>query len=62
MATSASAMGRSRRGDELEALDNDIERAQRRYLGAIKALAQVRKLGVPAVQVNIGEKQINMAR
>jgi hypothetical protein len=37
-----------------------IERAQRRYLAAIKALAQVRKLGVPAVQVNIGEKQINL--
>lgn len=39
-----------------------IERAQRRYLTAIKALAQVRKLGVPAVQVNIGEKQVNVAR
>ncbi|HEV2121993.1 MAG TPA: hypothetical protein VGW38_04355 [Chloroflexota bacterium] len=38
-----------------------IERAQRRFLAAIKALAQVRKLGVPAVQVNIGEKQVNVA-
>jgi hypothetical protein len=38
-----------------------VERAQRRYLAAIKALAQVRKLGVPAVQVNIGEKQVNVA-
>lgn len=38
-----------------------IERAQRHYLAAIKALAQLRKLGVPAVQVNIGEKQINVA-
>ena len=37
-----------------------IERAQRRYLAAIKALAQVRKLEVRAVQVNIGEKQINV--
>jgi hypothetical protein len=37
-----------------------IERAQRRHLAAIKALAQVRKLGVPAVQVNIGDKQINV--
>lgn len=35
-----------------------IERAQRRYLAAIKALMQIRKMGVPAVQVNIGEKQI----
>lgn len=38
-----------------------IERAQRRYLGAIKALAQVRKLGVPALQVNIADEQINVA-
>ena len=35
-----------------------VDRAQRRYLAAIKALAQVRKLGVPAVQVNIGKEQI----
>jgi hypothetical protein len=38
-----------------------VERAQRRYLAAIKALAQVRKLGVPAVQVNIADKQINVS-
>lgn len=38
-----------------------VERAQRRYLAAIKALAQVRRLGVPALQVNIGDKQINVA-
>ena len=37
-----------------------VDRAQRRYLAAIKTLAQIRKLGVPAVQVNIGEKQVNM--
>jgi hypothetical protein len=51
-----------------------IESAQRRYLSAIKALAQVRRLQVPltlqvalpgatqvgqAAQVNVGEKQIN---
>jgi hypothetical protein len=38
-----------------------IERAQRRYLAAIKALATVRRLGAPTVQVNIGEKQVNVA-
>ncbi len=38
-----------------------IERAQRRYLAAVKALAQVRKLGLPAVQVNIADKQVNVA-
>ncbi len=41
-----------------------IERAERRYLAAIKALAQVRRLLVPAVQVNIaqaGGQQVNVA-
>jgi hypothetical protein len=37
-----------------------IDRAHRRYLSAIRTLAQVRKLG-PALQINIGEKQINLA-
>jgi hypothetical protein len=35
-----------------------IDKAHRRYLSSIKALAQIRKLG-PAVQINIAEKQIN---
>jgi hypothetical protein len=35
--------------------------AQKRYLDAIKALAQIRKLQIPpTLQVNIGEKQINV--
>jgi len=41
-----------------------IDRAQRRYLNAIKALAQVRKLTLPTVQVNLateGSKQLNVA-
>jgi hypothetical protein len=41
-----------------------IERAQRMYVGAIKALAQVRRLQLPVVQVNVaaaGGQQINMA-
>jgi len=29
---------------------------------AIKALAEVRRLQLPAVQVNIGEQQVNVAR
>jgi len=37
-----------------------LDRAHRRHLSAIKALAQIRKLG-PAVQINIAEKQINTA-
>jgi hypothetical protein len=35
--------------------------AQNRYLSAIRTLAQVRRLGVPVVQVNIGDQQVNVA-
>ena len=38
-----------------------IDRAHRRYLGAIRTLAQVRRLLTPAMQVNIAERQINVA-
>lgn len=38
------------------------DRAHKRLLSAIKTLALVRKLGVPAIQVNIGEKQFNVSR
>jgi len=47
-----------------DAYQKQIDRAQRRYLDAIKALAHVRKLNLPAVQLNIAEKgakQINVA-
>ena len=37
-----------------------VERAQRRYLAAVKALATVRRLGVPAVQVNVADQQVNV--
>jgi hypothetical protein len=37
------------------------ERAQKRYLAAIKALAQVRKLQIPTIQVNVGAQQVNVA-
>jgi hypothetical protein len=36
------------------------ESAHRRYLAAIRTLAQVRRLLTPAVQVNIAEKQVNL--
>ncbi|VTR91696.1 Marine sediment metagenome DNA, contig: S01H1_S39905 (Fragment) OS=marine sediment metagenome GN=S01H1_80896 PE=4 SV=1 [Gemmata massiliana] len=35
--------------------------AQKRYLAAIKGLAEVRKLALPALQVNIAKKQVNVA-
>ncbi len=38
-----------------------IDRAHNRHLSAVRALAQVRKMG-PPVQINIAEKQINTAR
>jgi len=37
-----------------------IDQAYKRYLSAIRTLAQIRKLS-PAVQINIAEKQINTA-
>ena len=37
-----------------------VDRAHRRYLSAVRTLAQIRKMG-PAVQINIAEKQINTA-
>jgi hypothetical protein len=37
-------------------------RAHGRYLTAIKALAQVRKLQLPTIQVNIGSNQVNAAK
>jgi hypothetical protein len=42
-------------------LQRAIDRAQRRYLSAVKTLAQVRKLALPILQVNIGQRQINVA-
>lgn len=39
-----------------------MDRAHRRYLLALRTLAQVRKLAVPVLQVNIGKKQVNIGR
>ena len=38
-----------------------ISKAHARYLSAIRTLAQVRRLGVPAIQVNVGQQQVNVA-
>ncbi len=38
-----------------------ISAAQKRYLAAIKGLSEVRKLALPALQVNIAKKQLNVA-
>jgi hypothetical protein len=38
-----------------------LSSAQKRYLAAIKALALVRKLALPVLQVNIAREQVNVA-
>jgi hypothetical protein len=44
-----------------ECYQRRMDRAHRRYLSAVKALALVRKLAVPVLQVNIARKQVNVA-
>jgi hypothetical protein len=38
-----------------------MDKANKRYLSAIKTLATVRKLAIPVLQVNIAKKQVNVA-
>ncbi len=51
----------SRYSHDDEASQRRIARAHKRYLHAIKTLAQVRKLLGPTVQVNIAQQQVNVA-
>ena len=37
-----------------------IDAAHRRFLSAVRTLAQVRKLAIPSIQVNIGQNQVNV--
>lgn len=39
-----------------------FDQAHKRYISSIKALAEVRKLQLPTMQINIGEKQVNLAQ
>jgi len=39
-----------------------LDRSEGRYQAAVKSLAVVRRLQLPVVQVNIGEKQINIVQ
>jgi hypothetical protein len=45
----------------IHTVEHMLDAAQGRYLKAVKTLAQIRKLGVPVVQVNIGTHQVNTA-
>jgi len=49
----------AKEGESLDYWNRQIAAAQGRYLRAIETLARVRRLGVPAVQVNIGAQQVN---
>jgi len=49
-------------GRQSESFQRSIDRAQRRYLSAIKALVQVRRLLGPVLQVNIAKQQVNIAQ
>lgn len=46
---------------ELEFWERRLSLAQRRYLAACESLAKIRKMNIPALQLNIGNKQINIA-
>jgi hypothetical protein len=37
-----------------------MDAANRRYLAALKALALVRKLALPALQINVARNQVNV--
>jgi len=43
-----------------DGVQKQIDRLHHRYLSAFKALAQFRRIDLPAIQVNIAEKQINI--
>ena len=45
----------------MEFWQRSLATAQRSYLAACETLAKVRKMKIPALQVNIGDKQVNVA-
>ena len=45
----------------LEFWERRLSMSQRRSLQACETLAKVRKMKLPSVQLNIGEKQVNVA-
>ena len=47
---------------EVRYFERRVDGMNKRYLAAVRALATVRKLQLPTVQVNVAEKQINIAQ
>jgi hypothetical protein len=37
-----------------------MDAANKRFLSAVKALAVVRKLAIPALQINVARRQVNV--
>jgi hypothetical protein len=52
---------RDLRADAVESYQRRQDRAARQYLKALRTLAEVRRLLVSAVQVNIAKRQVNIA-
>lgn len=46
----------------IKVYEERFDKAHKRYVASIKTLAQVRKLQLPNVQVNIAEKQVNVGQ
>ena len=57
----ASRMGGEFRIPAMEFWQKSLTTAQRNYLAACETLAKVRKMKLPNLQLNIGDKQINVA-
>jgi hypothetical protein len=51
----------ARADERSDVLQRRSDHAHRRFLAALRALAAVRRLAAPALQVNIAEKQVNVA-
>jgi hypothetical protein len=47
---------------QAESQQRRIDRAHHRFLTAVRTLAQVHKLALPALQVNFGTNQVNVAQ
>ena len=57
----ASESGGSLTLHQSEHAQRRIDRAHRRLLATVRSLATVRRLGVPAIQVNVARQQVNVA-
>jgi hypothetical protein len=54
-------MSGEQRMSVMEFWERRLSMSQRRYLAACETLTKIRKMGIPTLQLNIGDKQINVA-